>query len=88
MRKRDWPAWWRWELELSSHLLDRMEDRGFTEVELRVMLVRARSLSRDIVPGRWRVITSLKQRRWDVIVEPDSQVERLVVVTAYPVRES
>ena len=88
MRKGGWPDWWKWDLELSPHLLDRMEDRGFTEVELRVMLVRARRLSRDIVPGRWRVLTSLRQRRWDVIVEPDPEVRRLVVVTAYPVWES
>jgi len=65
-----------------------MEDRGFTEVELRVTLVRARRLSPDIVPGRWRALTSLRQRRWDVIVEPDPEVRRLVVVTAYPVWDS
>ncbi len=88
MRRRRWPPWWDWELELSPHLLARMEDRGFTEVELRVMLVRARRLKRDVAPRRWRVLTSLRQRRWEIIVEPDPDVRRLVVVTAFPVWES
>ncbi len=88
MPRRGWPTWWRWELELSPHLLDRMEDRGFTEVELRAMLVRARRLKRDLAPGRWRVLTSLRQRRWEIVVQPDPDVRRLVVITAYPVWES
>ena len=33
-----WPSWWDFELELSSHLLKRMKDRGFTETDLREML--------------------------------------------------
>jgi hypothetical protein len=32
------PTWWEWELELTPHLQKRMEDRDFTEVDLRVML--------------------------------------------------
>ena len=32
--KRDWPPWWDWELDLKSHVLERMEDRHFTEVDL------------------------------------------------------
>jgi hypothetical protein len=34
----DWPEWWTWELELSPHLLRRMLDRGFSEVDLRIMM--------------------------------------------------
>lgn len=41
---RDWPPWWQWELELTPHLLKRMVDRGFTEVELREMLEKGREL--------------------------------------------
>ncbi len=62
-----------------------MVDRGFTEVELRHMLERAVSLRRDIVRGRWVVGTRHQRRRWEVIVEPDYEAERLVVITAYPV---
>jgi hypothetical protein len=32
------PDWWDWELELSPHLLKRMTDRRFTEIDLRRML--------------------------------------------------
>lgn len=33
-----WPHWWDWEIELTPHLEKRMEDRGFTELDLRGML--------------------------------------------------
>lgn len=48
-----WPAWWDWELELSPHLVDRMQDRAFSETDLRVMLETARGLRADSEPGRW-----------------------------------
>jgi hypothetical protein len=62
-----------------------MDDRGFIEIELRVMLARAKRLRRDIVTGRWRVETTSRRRRRDVIVEPDPAATRLLVITAYPV---
>ncbi len=80
-----WPEWWDWELELSPHLLKRMEDRQFNEVDLRTMLTRATSYQRDIVEGRWIIETRHRKHPWEVIVEPDSDVQLLVVVTAYPV---
>ena len=33
-RKRIWPHWWDWELDLTPHLLKRMEDRDFNELDL------------------------------------------------------
>ena len=36
-----WPDWWDWELELTPHLLKRMIDREFSEVDLRIMLANA-----------------------------------------------
>ena len=51
-----------------------MEDRDFTEIDLRTML-----------EGRWVIETRHRRRRWEVIVEPDPTVQRVVVVTAYPV---
>jgi hypothetical protein len=53
--KRGWPEWWEWELELSPHLLKRMEDRGFNEVDLRSIPERASNYRRDVVEGRWVV---------------------------------
>ena len=78
-----WPPWWEWELELSSHVLKRMKDRGFNEVELREMLEGSRDFRRDVIEGRWIITTRHAQLAWEVIVEPDYQDERLVVVTAY-----
>jgi hypothetical protein len=79
--------WWDWELELSPHLLKRMLDRRFTEIDLREMLHRARRHKRDVVEGRWVIETRHRRRAWEVIVEPDSNAKLLVVVTAYPVWE-
>jgi len=80
-----WPDWWEWELELSPHVLKRMEDREFNEVDLRTMLGRATSFQRDIVDGRWMIFAQRRRHPWEIIVEPDSDARQLVVVTAYPV---
>ena len=61
-----------------------MEDRRFTEIDLRATLSRAAGLQRDAVFGRWLVETRHRGRRWSVIVEPDPVLRVLVVVTAYP----
>lgn len=52
-----WPEWWAWELELSSHVEKRMEDRDFSEVALRSMLEHARGYRKDIVDGRYVIET-------------------------------
>jgi hypothetical protein len=51
-----WPAWWDWELELTPHVLKRMLDRGFTEVDLRQMLEDASSFRPDVEEGRWVIV--------------------------------
>jgi len=65
-----------------------MEDRRFTEIDLRRMLGDARGYRADVVPGRWVIEASHRRRRWRVVVEPDAESELLVVVTAYPVERS
>jgi hypothetical protein len=82
---RIWPKWWDWELELSPHLLKRMVDRRFTEVELRQMFEKATGYREDIVDGRWVIETKHNRRAWEVIVEPDDDFKVQVAVTAYPV---
>ena len=62
-----------------------MIDRQFTEVDLRRMLEDATGYRADIEPGRWAVETFREQRRWGIILEPDPELELLVVITAYPV---
>ena len=72
-------------MELSPHLLKRMIDRSFTEMDLRRMLHNALGCHRDVVEGRWVIETRHKRRSWEVIVEPDANIRILVVVTAYAV---
>jgi hypothetical protein len=64
-----------------------MVDRRFTEVDLRHMLEHARTYRRDIVEGRWVILTRHRRQPWEVIVEPDLDAELLVVITAYPIGE-
>ena len=71
----------------SPHLLKRMVDRRFTEVDLRRMLEYAGDYSPDVVEGRWKIATRHSRKEWEVIVEPDSERKLLVVVTAYPLDE-
>jgi hypothetical protein len=77
----DWPPWWKWELEITSHAERRMEDREFNEVELREMLENAGGFEQDVVEGRFVIHTVHRRAAWHVIVEPDDEEELLVVVT-------
>lgn len=79
-----WPEWWEWELELTPHLEKRMDDRSFTEVDLRRMLEHALAFRADVVEGRFVIVTEHARRAWEAIVEPDAVDQLLVVVTAYP----
>lgn len=82
----DWPEWWEWELEFTSHLEKHMEDRDFTELALRAMLERAESYRPSVVAARWMIRTRHRGEEWAVIVEPDSNAQFLVVITAYHVK--
>jgi hypothetical protein len=62
-----------------------MEDRRFTEVELRRMMEYATDYRRARREGRWIIETTRQRRRWHVIVEPNPADELLEVVTAYAV---
>jgi hypothetical protein len=75
-------------LEFSPHLLKRMVDRRFTEVDLREMLEHASGYRADVVEGRWLIETRHNRKDWEAVVEPDDEQKLLVVVTAYPVEES
>ena len=70
-----------------AHLLKRMEDRGFNEVDLRRMLEHARGHHPDITAGRFVIEARHAAQPWEVIVEPDHERHLLVVVTAYPVEQ-
>jgi hypothetical protein len=81
----EWPTWWLWELDLTSHVKRRMEDRDFTEIDLRSMLHRASGYRADFLRDRWVIESRHRTSSWEVIVEPDEDRQVLVVITAYPV---
>lgn len=62
-----------------------MEDRPFSEVDLRRMMKEATSYRKARREGRWILETRHLDRRWEVIVKPDYHARILEVVTAYPV---
>ena len=80
----NWPNWWEWELGFTSHVEVRMEERGFSEIELRAMLDDATNFGPARQPGRWLIHTHHARRPWRVIVEPDMDDQILMIVTAYP----
>jgi hypothetical protein len=79
------PDWWSWDLLFSEHAERRMEQRGVTEVEVRAILQRATSFEKSVVEGRFMIRSRRGERPWIVIVEPDTDLQQLVVVTAYEV---
>ena len=88
------PEWWNWDLSFTSHAelrmeqrLDRMEQRGVTELEVRAMLEKATALEANVVEGRFMIHTRQMQHSWIAIVEPDVDAKLLVVVTVYEVSE-
>ena len=78
------PGWWDWELAFTSHVEVRMEERGFSELELRSMLESPTSVEPSRRQGRWVVSVKLRGRNWTVVVEPDADEHLLYVVTAFP----
>jgi hypothetical protein len=77
-----WPEWWQWELELTPHLLRRMVDRGFNEVDLRTMLAIATHYAPE-PDGRFIIHSKWDGGHWEVVVEPDYTDRVLLVITAY-----
>lgn len=65
-----------------------MEDRRFSEVDVRRMLEHATGHRADILEGRFVIDARHSGEPWDVIVEPDEMRHLLVVITAYPVDQA
>ncbi|MGH9318768.1 MAG: DUF4258 domain-containing protein [Vicinamibacteria bacterium] len=84
--RREFPDWWEWELGFWDHLKERMEQRPFTEVDLRLMIKEATVYKKARRPGRWILETRHRGSRWHVIVKPDYDTKILDVVTAYEVK--
>ena len=79
------PEWWNWALSFTGHAELRMEQRGVTEVEVRAMLEKVMGFEPNVGAGRFMIHVRHLQSPWIVIVEPDAETRRLVVVTVYEV---
>jgi hypothetical protein len=79
----EWPDWWEWELAFTGHAELRMGQRGVTEVDVRTMLHEATAYSPSVAEGRFLIQTTRSNRPWVVVVEPDGQERKLVIVTTY-----
>ena len=77
------PDWWEWPLELTPHIEKRMEERGFSEIDLRAMMESPRKILADRFTGRWIIGCRHRNQDWEVIVEPDQEERLIVVITAY-----
>lgn len=82
--RRAWPPWWDWELVFTKHVLKRMLDRDFSEIEIRTMLEGALALERAEEPGRWLVLARHGGVLWGIVVEPEYDAHVLAVITAFP----
>jgi len=82
-RKIPWPDWWAWDLVLSDHLERRMEEREFSEVDVRGMIANGRSFRPSSAEGRFIVECRWKRRTWSVVVEPGHSGRKLIVVTTW-----
>jgi len=81
----EWPAWWEYEVVLSPHAIERMQDRDLSEADLRAMLEDAAAHRHAVLPGRFVITTNLAGTPWEVVVEPDHPRRGLIIVTAYRV---
>lgn len=79
----EWPDWWHWELELTPHLLKRMVDRRFNEIDLRQMLDAATGYRPAATEGRFVILARYDGKDWEIVVEPDEFTQQLLVITAY-----
>lgn len=77
------PEWWEWPLAFTPHVELRMEERGFSEVELRTMLMQTTLIVAARRPGRFVAMTKHAGVPWAVVLEPDSDDRLVFVVTAF-----
>ena len=77
------PEWLDWDLIVSDHVYRRMPLRGFNEPDLRIMVADATEFRPSHEEGRFLLHSRLSGQQWRVVVEPEPEALRLVVVTAW-----
>jgi hypothetical protein len=80
----DPPDWWERNLAFTPHVESRMDEREFSELDLRTMIADATDLVSSRRPDRYLASTRLRGRPWTIVLEPDPEDQLLFVVTAYP----
>jgi hypothetical protein len=60
-----------------------MKPAGLPPVSTRAILERATAIERSVVAGRFLIHARRRQRPWVVVVEPQPELQLLVVVTVY-----
>jgi hypothetical protein len=80
-----WPEWWQFDLVISPHVVARMEERNFNEIDLRTMLEQATKWRESAATGRFIIASSFEAQQWEIVVEPDEYEHLLIIVTAYAV---
>jgi hypothetical protein len=86
-RKKQWPEWWEWELELRPYTYKRLKERDCTDIEQTAYDGNATTYEAAKIEGRWVVETQFQRARWKVVVEPAEEKQKLVVVTANEVKK-
>ena len=81
----EWPNWWNYGLVFSPHAIERMEERGVSEIDVRAMLDDATEFRESSAPSRFFVVTSYRSDDWEIIVKPDDLEQELIIVTLYRV---
>lgn len=61
--------------------------RGFSEVDLRLMIEMTAAIRRGVAKGRWILETAHDGDTWEVIVEPDEHDRVIVVITSFRVTQ-
>ncbi len=84
-RVRTTAEWLDWEIEIGYHADRRSLVRGFNETDLRILITDATGFEPSHVEGRFVLCSRLEDEEWRVVVEPDHEDHKLVVITAWRV---
>jgi len=75
--------WLDWDVEIGYHANRRSLVRGFSETDLRVLITDAAGFEPSHMAGRFVLHSRLGTEAWRIVVEPDHEDRKLVVVTAW-----
>lgn len=77
--------WLDWEVDIGYHAGKRSVVRGFNETDIRILISDAIGFEPSHMEGRFVLHSRLGDEAWRVVVEPDPEERKLIVVTAWRV---